>query len=118
LSEEIGNEVGRVKEFADYVKATDPYDHTVLFHTGSNSDFYSSFIGYPSIDGASLQNRPDTVFAATLRWVKRSATAGKKWVVANDEQNPANNGVVPDSVDPEHDFIRKDALWGNIMVRK
>lgn len=116
LSEEITNTIEQIKEFADYFKEFDPYDHNVVFHTGSNSDLYADFLGYPSIDGASLQNRPDFAFSITLRWVTQSAAAGKKWVVANDEQNSAFNGVLPDSVDPDHDDIRENALWGNIMV--
>ena len=117
LSEEISNSVEQIKEFADYFKKNDPYNHNVVFHTGSNSGLYSDFLGYPSIDGTSLQNNPSLVFPATLRWVAQSAAAGKKWVVANDEQNSALNGVVPDSVDPDHDIIRGKVLWGNIMVR-
>jgi hypothetical protein len=117
LAEEITNPVDQIKEFADYFKEVDPYDHSVVFHTNSNSGLYSNFLGFPSVDGTSLQNKPSLVFSATLRWVTQSAAAGKKWVVANDEQNPANSGVVPDSVDPDHDTIREDVLWGNIMVR-
>jgi hypothetical protein len=117
LSEEISNPVEQIKEFANYFKEVDPYKHSVVFHTASNSDLYTDFLGFPSLDGTSLQNKPSLVFSATLRWVTQSAAAGKKWVVANDEQNSAFNGVVPDSVDPDHDSIREDALWGNIMVR-
>jgi hypothetical protein len=116
LSEEISLPIDKIKEFADFVKATDPYNHIVLFHTGSNSDLYTDFLGYPSIDGASLQDNPANVFANTIRWVLQSAATGQKWVVANDEQNPASSGVLPDSVDPDHDNIRIDSLWGNIMV--
>ena len=116
LSEEISNTVEQIEEFSEYFKELDPYDHMVVFHTGSNSDFYSNFLGYKSIDGASLQNTPALVFRNTLRWVTQSAAAGKKWVVANDEQNSAMNGVLPDSVDPDHDIIREEVLWGNIMA--
>jgi hypothetical protein len=116
LAEEISNPVKQIKEFATYFKDVDPYNHMVLFHAGSNSGIYADFLGFPSIDGASIQNKPSLVFAATLRWVTQSAASGKKWVVANDEQNSALNGVVPDSIDPGHDVIRENVLWGNIMV--
>jgi collagenase-like protein with putative collagen-binding domain len=46
---------------------------------------------------------------------RRSAGAGRKWVVFGDEQNPAHAGVVPDADDPDHDVPRKQALWGNLM---
>jgi hypothetical protein len=118
LSEEISNPVENINEFADFFKATDPYNHIVLFHTGSNSELYSEFLGYPSIDGASLQDNPSRVFSNTLRWVLQSAALGKKWIVSNDEQNSANDGVLPDRVDPTHDIIRINSLWGNIMVSR
>jgi hypothetical protein len=53
----------------------------------------------------------------TLSRVTASANAGHPWVVSNDEQGNAETGVLPDSVDPQHDEIRRDVLWGNIMVR-
>jgi hypothetical protein len=48
--------------------------------------------------------------------VKKSKAAGRTWIVSSDEQAPASVGVVADSVDPNHDTIRKNALWGNIMA--
>jgi len=56
------------------------------------------------------------VFGDTLEWRDESEAAGRKWVVANDEQGGANSGVVPDANDPSHDVIRKNVLWGNIMA--
>lgn len=42
--------------------------------------------------------------------------AGRPWVIANDEQNPANDGLVTDEEDYWHDGIRKQTLWGNLMA--
>lgn len=56
------------------------------------------------------------MFSNTLRWVQQSAALRKKWIVSNDEQNSANDGVLPDRVDPNHDVIRINSLWGNIMA--
>lgn len=116
LSEEIENTVDQIQLFANYVKEVDPYNSIVLFHTYPNSDIFSNFLGFSSIDGASIQSNPASVFETTLNWVSQSAATGKKWIVANDEQNPALVGVLPDSVDPEHNEIRIDSLWGNLMV--
>jgi hypothetical protein len=78
---------------------------------------YGPLLGSDTFDGASLQiTSPSLVFNETLEWVQRSANAGRKWVVANDEQGTSFLGVAPDSVDPTHDKIRKDVLWGNIMA--
>lgn len=77
---------------------------------------YSPLLGYPTYDGVSLQSDPSTIFDDTLEWRTRSANAGHKWVVANDEQSPAKVGVMPDTDDPDHDQIRQDVLWANIMA--
>jgi hypothetical protein len=116
LAEEITNPVPNIKMFTDYFKEIDPYQHIVVAHTPSNSQIYTQLIGYPTFDGPSLQTNPHNVFNNTLQWVQASATAGHSWIVTNDEQNSARDGVVPDSVDPNHDIIRQQALWGNIMV--
>ena len=119
LGEEITNTVTQIKQFSDFFKSTDPYKHMVVAHTYPQSlSLYAELTGHLSIDGASLQTLPANVFQNTLQWVQNSALAGHKWIVANDEQNPADTGVVPDSVDPNHDVIRQRVLWGNIMVCK
>ena len=41
--------------------------------------------------------------------------AGSPWAIFHDEQSPANDGVLPDAADPDHDLPRKAALWGNLM---
>ena len=63
-----------------------------------------------------MYSGPSSVFSDTVKWRNESSTAGRKWVVANDEQGGAGTGVVPDAVDPNHDEIREKVLWGNIMA--
>ena len=119
LAEEVSNTASQIKSFSDYFRAVDPYQHMVVFHTRPNIGYdtlYKSLIGYPTIGGISLQTHPDSVFSKTLQWIDESASAGHKWIVTNDEQNSAQDGVVPDAIDPNHDLIRQQALWGNIMV--
>jgi hypothetical protein len=78
---------------------------------------YTPLLGLDTFDGASLQVlSPILVFNQTLEWVQKSANAGRKWVVANDEVGPWQVGVVPDNIDPTHDDIRKNVLWGNIFA--
>jgi hypothetical protein len=119
LGEEITNTVSQQKLFADYLRALDPYNHPIVVHTFPNEqrEVYGPLYGYPSIDGASIQTDQSLVFRNTLSRVTASANAGHPWVVSNDEQGNAETGVLPDSVDPQHDEIRRDVLWGNIMVR-
>jgi hypothetical protein len=37
-------------------------------------------------------------------------------VVANDEQNPANDGIVTDAEEFHHDSVRGPILWGNLLA--
>ncbi len=92
---------------------------------------YTPLLGDQSLlTGASLQNSWSAAHQRTLKWVGESAQAGRPWVVANDEQNPASTGRAARSglsrdttASPSkaarsytlHD-IRKLCLWGNLMA--
>jgi len=88
----------------------------VAVHTfpGKYDEVYGPLLGYASFDGVSLQTN-DTHQQA-LRWIERSAGAGKKWIVCLDEIGPAHTGVKPDADDFGHDEVRKRHLWGNLMA--
>ena len=119
IGEENTNTVAQQKQFADWFKLLDPYKHPVVIHTWPKEQFlvYGPLYGHANYDGASLQTDAQSVFADTLARIQDSVAAGNPWVVSNDEQGSADAGVVPDSSDPNHDNIRRDVLWGNIMVR-
>ncbi len=71
---------------------TDPYPHHIVVHTFPNRQdaIYQASAGQRlSFTGASLQNSWSKAHQRTLKWVVESSRAGKPWVVANDEQNPA-----------------------------
>jgi hypothetical protein len=107
------------KAFADFLRAVDPYDHPIVVHTlpGRFDDIYPQLLGHPSIEGPSLQlGQAEGVHAETLKWVERSAQAGRPWFVMLDEIGPAEHGVLPDAEDPDHDAVRHHALWGNLMA--
>lgn len=118
IGEENTNSESQRKAFADFFSANDPYHHPVVIHTyiGDQSKVYGQLYGYPSYDGASIQSNWENVFKDTLARVRDSRSAGRPWIVANDEQGDAQDGVVPDSVDPNHNGIRAQVLWGNIMA--
>jgi hypothetical protein len=117
-----------------YIWETDPYKHPIVIHTFPNQQeqVYTELLGDKSLlTGASLQNSWRQVHQRTLRWLRASAEAGRPWVVANDEQNPAELGVPPDpgymgfdgvarekDEDPGYTLhdIRKFTLWGNLMA--
>ncbi len=116
LGEENTNTDAQRKAFSKYVHDLDPYDHVVVSHTfpGKYDEVYGPLLGYPHFDGVSLQTN-DT-HAQTIRWVDRSAAAGRKWIVSLDEIGPAHTGVKPDQDDYGHDEVRKRHLWGNLMA--
>lgn len=136
LNWNIGEENTQTTEeqlaMAAYLREVDPYDHPIVVHTYPNDQerVYTPLLGKPEFTGVSLQNPWNQVHQRTLHWIEASARAGHPWVVANDEQNPAQYGVPPDPgyqgfqgqdregkpVGYTHHDIRKYTLWGNLMA--
>lgn len=107
------------KDFADYIRDLDPYDHPIIVHTlpGQWDQIYDPLIDYPSFEGPSLQvGQPEQTHDLTLDWVNKSAASNKKWYVCMDESGPWQLGATPDGPGNNHDTIRKEVLWGNLMA--
>ncbi|MCK5564269.1 MAG: DUF5060 domain-containing protein [Planctomycetes bacterium] len=128
LGEENTQSTQQQRAMTAYFRQHDPYRHLVVIHThpGEHDKVYSPLLGDKSdLTGASLQNDWQQTHQKTLQWVTASKQAGKPWVVANDEQGPADKGAVPDTgyqgFAPKtagygmYD-IRKQVLWGNLMA--
>jgi hypothetical protein len=133
LGEENTQSPEEQRAMAQYIRDMDPYDHPIVVHTypDRQDQVYPPLLGNRSVlAGASLQNGWSSVHRLTLRWLAESRQAGRPWVVANDEQNPASLGVPPDpgyegfdgkareGQDRPYDLndIRKATLWGNLMA--
>lgn len=118
LGEENTNTAAQRRDFARYFKTTDPYQHPVVMHTfvRRKDRDYGPLLGNTDFDGPSLQSGPLNVFNDTLFWREASAAAGHPWICTNDEQGPASTGVAPDNIDPTHDRIRRQVLYGNLMA--
>ncbi|QDT57481.1 Beta-lactamase [Caulifigura coniformis] len=115
LGEENTNTTEQQKAFCRYFHQHDPYRHMVVVHTFPRDieRVYSALVGDPDVDGASLQTNKTRHW--TKEWIRRSAEAGRPWVVCLDEIGPANTGVKPDKDDFNHDDVRKDHLWGHLL---
>ncbi|WP_282122959.1 DUF5060 domain-containing protein [Algibacter mikhailovii] len=109
------------KDMAKYIKQNDPYQNFIALHTHANTDaqdlFLTPLLGYEYIDGPSMQtHHPHNVHDITVKWINESKNFGRPWVVNQDEIGPADTGAKPDADDPEHNEIRADVLWGNLMA--
>lgn len=144
IGEENTQSSDEIRDMVRYLHDTDPYQHPIVIHTfpPQQDQVYRPLLGDRSLlTGVSLQNPWDKVHQRTLQWLRESAAAGRPWVVANDEQNPAGLGVPPDPGYKNHDGIavekrpngpaaegnvtskpytlhdvRKLTLWGNLMA--
>jgi hypothetical protein len=116
LGEENTNTTSQRKAFCRYIKEIDPYNHPIVMHTfpGKYEECYEPLLGYEYFDGPSLQTN-DT-HNQTVKWIDRSAGAGRQWFVSLDEIGPAHTGVKPDKDDYWHDEVRDKHLWGHLMA--
>jgi hypothetical protein len=117
LGEENNTPDADRKEIAKYIRDLDSYKHPITVHTHNNKqlDFYNGLLGDASFETSSIQGEMRNYNRDAIALRKKSADAGRKWVIFGDEQPPANKGVVPDADDPTHDEPRVQALWGNLM---
>jgi len=116
LGEENTNTTEQRKAFARYIRDLDPYDHPIVCHTFPDKydEVYQPLLGYECFEGPSLQTN-DT-HNQTVKWLDRSAAAGRPWFVCLDEIGPSHTGVKPDNDDYWHDEIRKKHLWPHLMA--
>lgn len=122
MGEEITQTIEQLKDVSAYIENLDPYKNLIVLHTfpEQHEKYYLPLIGEASsLTGLSIQtNRPDfsRVHNVVNTWVKASAKAGKKWVVAVDEPGDAQHALITDAEDPEHNNARINGLWGTLMA--
>lgn len=117
LGEENNTPDADRKAIAAYIRGLDAYQHPITVHTHNNRQltFYDGILGDPHFEATSIQGDMKNYHRDAVVFRKRSAEAGRKWAVFGDEQPPDSVGVMPDADDPDHDFPRVQALWGNLM---
>lgn len=106
---------------ADYIKASDPYNHPVVMHTHadehSKKELLMPLLNAKSIDGLSFQvDKPEAVHGEILKWFELSAKSDHRWLIAMDEIGPWMHGVVPDDEAENHNQLRHKVLWGSLMA--
>lgn len=108
LSEENDYPVPTLRDFADRLRALDPYDHPVGFHNHPQdfSDF-NQVLGEQRFSAASLQFDPDLASDQVEFLRAASLAAGHPWAVGAVEHTPYSEGVT----DKNHDEMRKRILY-------
>ena len=112
---------------AQFFFDNDPYKHNTVVHTRTNdkNTIYTPLLGNNSLfTGISMQNDPMPNHEDVKEWIKKSEDSGRPWVVANDEQGPAEIGVAADdgyagnqgTAADNRDDIRNQVLWGTLMA--
>ncbi|MFS4467835.1 DUF5060 domain-containing protein [Maribacter sp. 2210JD10-5] len=109
------------KAMAKYIRTNDPYKNHIALHTHSQvrqqEPILNPLLGYEYLGGPSIQlHHSHGVNHVTQKWINASQKTGHQWVVPLDEIGPANVGAKPDADDPEHNEMRTDVLWGNLMA--
>lgn len=121
LGEESTNTPAQHRDFARFIKATDPYRHPTSLHTHSDAweKHYGPLLGFDGLDVLSFQTRDKlkVIHQQTLKWTRQSESSGHTWPVFIDEPGMAWQGIEPDSLVPNNQAVmRKYALWGNLMA--
>ena len=120
LGEENTNTTAQQKAFADFIKASDPYDHPVVMHTyPGDHGKYDALEGHATFDGPTLQygSIPESaaggLYGETLDFIADSTAAGRTWVVTATE---ASGGDAPT---PNTSVSRRQRvfwMWANVMA--
>ncbi len=123
LGEECHLSAGVINSTANYIKAIDPYDHIIVFHTFPNNfangwPKYNAHLGTNfQIDGASIQgndNNYNDARGVLTEFIDKSRNANKKWVVAFDEQGTGQYGIQVDPTDRKK--VRQKVIWNSLMA--
>ncbi len=116
----IGQNDQQRKSMTSFIKRTDPYDHPVLLHTHSSDPIRSGILepilGFKELDGLSLQvDHREGAATVVQTWKKKAHDSGHDWLITMDEIGEWHTGAVSDSLDPNHDTLRRYVLWGTLL---
>ncbi|MFK7766465.1 MAG: DUF5060 domain-containing protein [Mariniblastus sp.] len=117
----VGQNSEQQKAMASYFKSVDPYNHPVLIHTHSTitdrDKILPPLVAHQPLDGLSFQvDKPSQVHDEVIRWKALAKKSGHPWMITMDEIGKWDTGVVPDSVDADHDGLRHQVLWGSLLA--
>lgn len=108
------------RAMASFIKKIDPYGHPLLLHTHSHeparSHVLDSIVGFKDLDGLSLQvDKREGAAAIVEEWKTKARKAGHEWMITMDEIGMWHTGARSDSLDGNHDTLRRYVLWGTLL---
>lgn len=97
IGEEHGLKTDQIKASTTFLKAIDPYAHPVVSHSFAELEKqraqFEALLGFQVFDGACYQLHKEH-HTEVIAWREKSAQAGRKWVVAEDEAWPIDEGQI------------------------
>lgn len=108
------------KAMTRFITKIDPYDHPILLHTHSHeparTNVLDSIVGFTDLDGLSLQvDKREGAADVVETWKDKSREAGHEWMITMDEIGMWHTGARSDSLDGNHDTLRRYVLWGTLL---
>ena len=105
----------------DWFAQNDPYQHPVLLHTQPHKSgkdlILPPLLGNADLDGLSLQiGTPTDVYSEVRKWRHKADSSGHRWLLTMDEIGPWYSGSLSDDMDPAHDTLRQEVLYGALMA--
>ena len=115
-----GQNDGQRRAMASFLKQADPYQHPVLLHTHSHeptrANVLDSIVGFKDLDGLSMQvDKREGAAKVVESWRRKAHDSGHEWLITMDEIGMWHTGALPDSLDPNHDTLRRYVLWGTLL---
>ena len=116
-----GQNAEQQKAMANYFDENDPYDNPLVIHThaweGHKDELLPDLLGHSTLDGLSFQvDKREQVHSSIIKWHQESEKAGHPWLIAMDEIGMWHTGVMPDNINPNHDTMRHEVLWGSLLA--
>lgn len=115
----------QIASYCAYIRSIDPYVHPIAGHNADDLDaLFDPLLGNTNFEAATLQTTqnhyddlgPEILREQLLYWADEAATAGRVWIMSNDEQGGWHTGLPTDASDPWHPEYRHRVLWGSLTA--
>ncbi len=118
MGEENNSSTSQLEDYAEYLKAVDPYDHPVHVHNKPNDreSKFSPLLGEENFDGPTIQisniNDSGDMYDEIRNWISRSTNAGNPWVVTLTEASGGGSANLNNDISSTQ---RLYWMWASVM---